>query len=199
VARLRRPGAFQRLRADMESRTPSSCRRLAALLDIDKMTAWRWRHKILGTLLDTTATPPDDIAETKTRQLRESRKGSREWTLHCLDPATFPTPDRPRWVDVDRHGLPLPLPFQAYQATILIFTGPTGRLATRVHPAARTASPASHPPPKPLLPRTTHHLDHFLRPFRGPAEKYLDRYAAWFASRQNNHSNHIIRNMAGSC
>ena len=47
--------SLDKLRAvavDMLSDLPSSCRKLAALLDLDRMTVWRWRRLIAGLWTD---------------------------------------------------------------------------------------------------------------------------------------------------
>ena len=43
VARVRLPEKLQQVLADMLAPVPSSCRKLAARLGVDKMTVWRWR------------------------------------------------------------------------------------------------------------------------------------------------------------
>src|SRR5690606_2813315 len=90
LAGLRRPEAFRRALEDMLSPTPSSCRRLGALLGANRMTVWRWRQRVLAALEGMGAHVLGGIVEADEKFFRESRKGSREWVNHARDPARFP-------------------------------------------------------------------------------------------------------------
>ena len=96
VARIRLPEKLQQALADMLGPAPSSCRRLAARLDVDKMTIWHWRMAILAALEGIGADRLGGIVEADETFVRESRKGSREWVRHARDPERFPAPPRPR-------------------------------------------------------------------------------------------------------
>ncbi len=203
TAGIHAPDKLQHLIADMAGDRPSSCRRLAARLGLDKTTVWRWRQKIIGALVRPKAPEPDHQRPVDTLRIRESRKGSREWLRHHLQPRTAPAPDRPRWVDVDRHGLPLPHPLATYQGTVRLGLGHDLSCRVELIPALRGTPPArlldhptdadrpesrSYPGPaatasqRPHDPPTGADLARFIRPFRGPAARYLDGYAAWFAA-----------------
>ncbi len=132
LAGLRPPSKIARVVDDMLGTEPGSCRKLAAELGIDKTTVWEWRLKIArrmqgegpdgsGRRLRITPHPP-----------RQSRKGSREWVRHARDPARFAAPDRPRWIDLDRLRLRLPLPIATYQLHALIVVYDSGN-----HPEIR--------------------------------------------------------------
>jgi len=123
VARIRLPEKLQQALADMLAPVPSSCRRLAARLGVDKMTVWRWRMGILAALdgagAKCEAARLGGIVEADETYLRESRKGSREWVRHARDPRRFPAPPRPRWRDFRRLGLLLPAGPSRWQIPIL--------------------------------------------------------------------------------
>lgn len=78
-----------------------------------------------------------------TKRLRESRKGSRQWVLHRHDPVTYPAPERPRWIDVDRHGEPLPRPLWTFQNIVFLELDQAGRCRTEVVAAGPPAATAS--------------------------------------------------------
>ena len=161
-ARLRLPDKFEQVRDDMlTNRPPSACRDLAASLDIDKMTAWRWRRRIFRAMETTmprpTPGPKVAVSDTAwvtspplaTKRVRESRKGSRQWVAHRHDPVTCPAPDRPRWVDVDHHGEPLPRPLWTYQHIVLLGFDQAGSCRTEIvaaGPPAAAASAGNHDP-----------------------------------------------------
>lgn len=120
LAGLRSPDKFAYVVEDMLGTAPGSCRKLAAELGVDKTTVWEWRLKIARRLQGERPVSPVHRLRITQRPLRESRKGSREWVRHARDPARFAAPDRPRWVDVDRLRLKLPLPIAAYQLHALV-------------------------------------------------------------------------------
>ncbi len=203
AAGIHAPDKLLHVIADMAGDRPSSCRRLAARLGLDKTTVWRWRQKIIGTLVRPKAPEPDDNGPAEALRIRESRKGSREWLRHRLQPRTVPAPDRPRWVDVDRRALPLPHPFATYRGTVYIRVGHDLSCRVTVIPALRGSPPAplpdqptnagrpdsgplpwsaATPPQPPHDPPQGADLARFIRPFRGPAARYLAGYAAWFAA-----------------
>ena len=76
------------------------------------------------------------------KRLRESQKGSRQWVLHRHDPLAYPAPERPRWVDVDRHGEPLPRPLWTFQHIVLLGLDPAGRCRIEVVAAGPPAATA---------------------------------------------------------
>lgn len=122
VARIRLPEKLQQALADMLGPAPSSCRRLAARLDVDKMTIWHWRMAILAALEGIGADRLGGIVEADETFVRESRKGSREWVRHARDPERFPAPPRPRWRDFSRLGLLRPAGTSKWQIPILTLT-----------------------------------------------------------------------------
>jgi transposase-like protein len=126
VARIRLPETLQQALEDMLGPAPSSCRKLAARLGVDKTTIWRWRMAILGALDGVGADSLGGIVEADETFQRESRKGSREWVRHERDPERFPAPPRPRWRDFRRLGLPLTTGLSKWQIPILTLTDRAG-------------------------------------------------------------------------
>lgn len=130
VARIRLPEKLQQALEDMLGPAPSSCRRLAARLGVDKMTIWQWRMAILKALEGAGGGSGADrlggIVEADEAFQRESRKGSREWVRHERDPERFPAPPRPRWRDFRRRGLLLPIGLSKWQIPILTLTDRAG-------------------------------------------------------------------------
>lgn len=270
LAGLRSPSKFARVVEDMLGTAPGSCRKLAAELGVDKTTVWKWRLKIARRLQGEGPVSLGRRVRITQRPLRESRKGSREWMRHARDPARFAAPDRPRWIDVDRLRLRLPLPIAAYQlhafvvvddrgtrpeirplghgmlqssacARILRAGEPCSHAAGRVDAVARRGVPSSPSrqgdpigrgcnaqeldgvatgaaallrdrahgielqrsdhcrlgtwPPRhrgSALPSKRqidavgdlgHRFARFIRPFRGPAARYMKGYVAWFIAR----------------
>jgi hypothetical protein len=112
--------------AAMLDEAPASCRELARRFRLDKMTVWQWRRKIATALLGRSLPALSKLVELQAEPVRESRKASREWVRHRQDPCRFPAPNRPRWVDVDRHGSPLPMPLAAYQLRVVVGLDPSG-------------------------------------------------------------------------
>jgi transposase-like protein len=92
LARVRLPEAFHRVVADMFSAAPRSCRQLAEDLDLDKMTVWRWRHRIIAAMRGVGGSAFKGIVEVDEKFFRESRKGSREWVNHLRNPASSRSP-----------------------------------------------------------------------------------------------------------
>ena len=144
VARIRLPEKLQEAVEDMLGPAPSSCRRLAARLDIDKMTAWRWRMAILEALEGAGGGSGTDrlggIVEADETYQRESRKGSREWVRHARDPERFPAPPRPRWRDFRRLGLLLPAGLSKWQIPILSLADRAGAQRAERLPDRRAES-----------------------------------------------------------
>ncbi|MEE4345324.1 MAG: IS1595 family transposase [Paracoccaceae bacterium] len=126
VARIRLPEKLQQALADMLGPAPSSCRRLAARLGVDKMTVWRWRMAVLRALEGVGADGLGGIVEADETFQRESRKGSREWVRHERDPERCPAPPRPRWRDFRRRRLPLTTGLSKWQVPILTLTDRAG-------------------------------------------------------------------------
>ena len=227
VAGVRLPEKLQQALEDMLGPAPSSCRRLAARLGVDRMTVWRWRVAILGALEGAGADSLGGIVEADETYLRESRKGSREWVRHERDPERFPAPPRPRWRDFRRLGLPLTTGLSRWRIPILTLTDRAGaRRAERLpdrraeslvaaleHRIRRDAVLCSDGDgayrvfargrgmphyridakrgPKVILGafhiQTVNSLHSrfkaFMKPFCGPATKYLSAYITWFIAR----------------
>ena len=140
VARVRLPEKLQQALADMPGPAPSSCRRLAARLGIDKMTVWRWRVGILKALDGIGAPRLGGIVEADETYMRESRKGSREWVRHARDPQRFPAPPRPRWRDFRRLGLLRPAGLSKWQIPILTLADRAGARRAERLPDRRAES-----------------------------------------------------------
>ena len=130
VARIGLPEKLQQALADMLAPVPSSCRRLAARLGVDKMTVWRWRMGILaafdGAGAKCEAARLGGIVGADETYLRESRKGSREWVRHARDPQRSPEPPRPRWRDFRWLGLLLSAGLSRWQIPILTLADRAG-------------------------------------------------------------------------
>ena len=140
VARIRLPEKLQQALSDMFAPVPSSCRKLAARLRVDKMTVWRWRMGILAALAGVGADRLGGIVEADETFLRESRKGSREWVRHERDPQRFPAPPRPRWRDFRRLGLLLPAGISKWQIPILTLADRAGAQRAERLPDRRAQS-----------------------------------------------------------
>lgn len=179
--------------ADMLAPAPRSCRALAAALDLDRMTVWRWRRLIAAAWADLAAAGLAVAAGSGTVILRESRKASREWVRHRRDPARHPAPDRLRWIDYRQQRLPLPEPLSRYRVSVTLGSGaddnaatlgsavtipPRASAGTRRDERARDTGPAA---PATLLADA---FKRFLAPFTGPATRHLSTYLAWFAARR---------------
>lgn len=118
LAGLREPNKVQAVLDDMLAPVPRSCRKLGVALGLDKMTVWSWRRKLCESFATRVAAPVAEPIATARTMVRESRKASREWVDHARDPLLFPEPDRLRWVDYRRLGLPLPQPMSRYRVAI---------------------------------------------------------------------------------
>jgi len=140
LARVRYPEKFLQVVADMLGRAPSSCRRLAARLGVNRMTIWGWRMRILAALTGQRETVLHGIVEADEKFFRESRKGSREWANHERDPARFPRPDRPRWRDYARLGLPRPTGVSKWRIPVLTVVDRAGAAQADVLPDRRAES-----------------------------------------------------------
>lgn len=143
VARVRLPEKLQQVLADMLGPVPSSCRRLAARLGIDKMTVWRWRMGILEALEGNGgagAAHLGGIVEADETYTRESRKGSREWVRHERAPGRYPAPPRPRWRDFRRLGLLRPAGLSRWQIPILTLADRAGARRAERLPDRRAES-----------------------------------------------------------
>ena len=96
------------------------------------MTIWRWRHKILQALANIDKKQLGGILEADEKFFRESRKGSREWVNHQKYPDRFPKPERPRWRDCRRLGLPYPGGLSRFQIPVLTVINRTGKASADV-------------------------------------------------------------------
>jgi transposase-like protein len=182
IAHLHSLDKLGQVAADMLAETPRSCRALAAALDLDRMTVWRWRRLIADAWAGLTAThtsvassPGADAVVT----LRESRKASREWVRHQRYPACFPAPDRLRWVDYRQQRLPLPEPMSRYRVSVALQTRPSSDMPTiSVGCTLARRGPSTGPTAQPAR-----RFQDFLAPFAGPATRHLRTYVAWFQAR----------------
>lgn len=155
---VRLPAAFEAVLDDMLGPHPSSCRVLARRLGVHHMTVWRWRIRLLACLQD--ARQGLRGAGGGVIVTRESRKASREWVNHERRPEVYPPPPRPRWRDLRRGEAP-PGGWAAWH------------VVARLDPAGESSRENG------LQAR----LERFLAPFRGPATRHLDGYAAWLGIR----------------
>lgn len=126
LARVRLPEKLHAALGDMLAGVPSSCRRLAARLGVDKMTVWQWRMRLLTALDGAGARRLGGIVEADETYVRESRKGSREWVDHARDPQRRPKPPRPRWQDFRRRGRLLPAGLSRWQIPVLTLADRAG-------------------------------------------------------------------------
>jgi transposase-like protein len=140
VARVRLPEKLRQALADMLAPVPSSCRRLAARLGVDRMTVWRWRMRLLAAFDGVGARRLGGIVEADETYMRESRKGSREWVRHERDPQRFPAPPRPRWRDFRRLGLLRPAGLSRWQIPILTLADRAGARRAERLPDRRAES-----------------------------------------------------------
>jgi transposase-like protein len=120
LAHLHHPDKLVTLLTDMLAGRTRPCRALAVEFQVGKNTVWRWHSLILTALRAIDAPAPEHPAATTTHVVRESREASREWVRHRADPSTWPAPDRPRWVDVDRGCEPEPTPRGAYRLAVTV-------------------------------------------------------------------------------
>lgn len=126
LARVRLPEKLHAALQDMLEAVPSSCRKLAARLEVDKMTVWHWRMRLLAALDGVGARELGGIVEADETYARESRKGSREWVNHARAPAHHPRPPRPRWQDFQRRGCLLPAGLSRWQIPVLTLADRAG-------------------------------------------------------------------------
>ena len=175
-------------------------RRSAALLGVDKMTAFRWRHRLL-TALRTSDTAPLGVTVTiHETSFPFSEKGRRDLDRPPRRRSVFGRLDIPvAWVFVaaDEAGRPASgvvgprrpgaddllaaLEARLHRTTELVSVfgpyGATGLLAVRTDRAYRRAgwhSPEFEPVHASVLA-----LRRWLRRFHGVATRYLDNYLAW--------------------
>lgn len=213
LAGIHHPERFRRLTVDMLEGPRRSCRRLAEALDLDRTTIWRWRQKVMSLLAEEEARRGAKVLGGIVTGVRESRKASRAWVRHERDPARYPAPDRPRWWEVERLGLPVPGGPARFRILLRLGIDTAGhrraeRMPRECRDARSAADPASptpaslpsatgttqaQPSSSPRASATPTAADAaqqtlrpgfhaFLRPFCGPATRYLEGYAAWFGS-----------------
>jgi transposase-like protein len=132
LAGLHAPEKFHAMVIDMLGERPSSCRRLATQLATDKSTIWAWRQKACRGFGRKTGQTLPAPARTSLVMVRESRKASREWVNHARAPQCFPAPDRLRWIDYRRLGLPPPDRLPRYRIPVQIEVDDTGPPRARV-------------------------------------------------------------------
>ncbi len=140
VATVRQPQAFHALIKEMFSGQPSSCRRTAERLGVNKMTIWRWRHMILRTLVGVGASGLSGIIEADEAFQRESRKASREWVRHERDPENNPEPPRRRWREFGRGGPKMERGLSRWQIPILTALDRSGQRRAQVIANLRDAT-----------------------------------------------------------
>lgn len=140
LARVRQPEKFHQVVEDMLKLVPSSCRKLAERLGLDKMTVWRWRIRIIQALADIGGTAFGGIVEADEKFFRESRKGSREWVRHRQNTGLHPAPNRLRWDDYKRLKLPMPAGVSMFQIPVLTITDRSGARRADVLPNRQAAS-----------------------------------------------------------
>ena len=167
VAGIHSPARFHQVVLDMFGDHPRSCRRLGHVLDLDRMTIWRWRQKIIHAL-GAGASGLGGVVEADEKFFRESRKGSREWVRHQRDPLNHPKPDRMRWVDYKRTGTNLPAGISKYQIPVLTMADRAGARRADVLPDH------SAPPLIAVLARHLH-TDAVLCTDRDPAYDFFAR------------------------
>lgn len=148
VERIRQPVEFYRVVEDMFSHHPRTCRQLAEDLGLNKMTVWRWRHRILRAILGVGATALSGIVEADEKFFRESRKGSREWVNHQRNPASYPAPPRLRWIDYRRLNIRNHMPMR-WQIPVLTILDRSGNRRSDVLPGRSM---------QPLLARLLDHI-----------------------------------------
>ena len=213
LARVHAVDKLRRVAADMLAKSPRSCRALAAALDLDRMTVWRWRRLIAAAwagLVPTNERADADPGRVEAVILRESRKASREWVRHRYCPECYPAPDRLRWIDYRQQGLPLPEPMSRYRIRVALRGGAPARTPTTLAGCrgsccsafgTRTEGPstalagdgASAIKPRGAQPDARRkptakaplirQFQAFLAPFAGPASRHLRTYVAWFEAR----------------
>lgn len=190
LAGIHVPDAFMALLDDMDSASPRSCRVLAKALDLDWMTVWRWRRKVMRLLARARKPCSRRHLDASQAVIRESRKASREWVRHEREPDRHPPPDRHRWIDYRRLALPLPDPMTPYLIPLMLGQEPEGRpIAERPgtpdplphrSPAASPRAERDETPAPAADTSATLAFRDFMQPFRGPATRHLDGYLAWF-------------------
>ena len=99
--------------------SPMSCREAAEHFDVHRMTAWRWRQKVLKAIEDAGSEELGGIVEADETFQRESRKGSREWKRHEADPENVPEPPRHQWYQYKRKNWPMKRGLSRWQVPIL--------------------------------------------------------------------------------
>jgi transposase-like protein len=129
LAWAKQPAALEAAAANMMSEAPLSVRKLAEEIGVHRMTVWRWRLKLLRPLLDLAHKKLTDLVEADETFFRESRKGSREWSLSAR--GIGPQPIRPRWRDFERHDENLPRGTSRWQAPILVLRSRQGGTVCR--------------------------------------------------------------------
>ena len=100
LADVQRPGGVARLLALMlDAVAPLSCRKAARVLGVTRTTIWRWRMLLLRALPTALTQTPVfvGLVEMDETYQKESRKGSKAWSLHASNPTQHPKPDRPQW------------------------------------------------------------------------------------------------------
>lgn len=124
INRVRKIEKFYLLSRNMLEEWPRSCRDMASELGVDKMTIWRWRHRIMEAILEVGEADLAGIVEADEKFFRESRKGSREWVNNQRFPHIYPAPNRLRWEDYRR--LRIKNAATGWQMSVLTMTDRSG-------------------------------------------------------------------------
>lgn len=171
---------LQAVLRDMFAPRPSSCRALGERLGVSHSTVWRMRHFLLRWLL--ILFPPHRAVTWTSHDadvivVRESWKGSRTRRPRGVQYILFST-DRAGHIGVERLD-------EAAASLLRRVTRAGGMLVTQGVLAGANAAPATgaglgFAPIGHLAAR----YHRFMRPFRGVATKYLDRYLHWLTLRQ---------------
>jgi transposase-like protein len=132
VAKVRKKTAFRLFVEDMVSPAPLSCRTIAHRLGINRMTAWRWRHKACALVAGFGDTRLDGIVEADETFQRESRKGSREWVRWTRDSRAHAKPPRLRWRDHGGAHAPMKRGLSRWQIPVLTLADRSGRRVAEV-------------------------------------------------------------------
>ena len=128
VSRVHRLDLLLEAMRDMLSDQPLSCRKLAAKLGLSKDTIWRWRIRILKALGRVSDRSFSGIVEADETHQRESRKGSREWVNHQINPKAYPEPNRLPWYRYTSGRIKMKRGLSRFQLPILTVMDRSGKL-----------------------------------------------------------------------
>ena len=135
LARARKRADFFAAARDMIGDAPRSCRKLGQALGINRMTAWKWRMRLLTTLDGYGKQGLAGLVEADETFFRESRKGSREWSNHAK--GLGPLPPRLQWREYRRQKISLPRGLSKWQMPVLVLRDRHGSTLARRIPELR--------------------------------------------------------------